>query len=219
VFSIFMPRLREGRAAAPKPMTGGRQAVLVALIVIIGGYPLARWGADALFARFAESTALSIVADPAILAAIRAQNMSLAPQDQAAIDQLDRLWIEERKNPAGSLTSEMLARPASALLRNHIDSSLGTVTHAILMDEKGRNIAIAAPTTDYWQGDEAKFLETAARASTAIDRGLVERRHDGKGAACWISRTVFDNGKPIGALAVELSLDRVNADQCGKESG
>ncbi len=56
------------------------------------------------------------------------------------------------------------------------------MTHAILMDEKGRNTAIAAPTTDYWQGDEAKFIGTAGKASLEPQRGDIEQRHDGKAA-------------------------------------
>jgi hypothetical protein len=198
-------------------MTGARQAILVALLVILAGYPLARWGADALFAHFADSAAATIVADPELLSAVRSQNARLSAQSQAEIDAIDRLWIEERRNPDGPLTSAMLREPASARLSALLAKSHGALTHAILMDEKGRNVAIAAPTTDFWQGDEAKFLDTAARASTEIDRGLVERRHDGRGAACWLSRTIFDGGKAIGALAVEASLDRVNRDQCGKE--
>ncbi len=217
MFSLIMPRLREGRSASPKPMTGARQALLVALIVIIGGYPLGRWIADMVYEKRADSTALAIMADPQLLAAIRAQNLALSAQTQTEIDLIDRQWIEERKNPNGALTAALLAAPASRHLQALIDGSGGVLTHAILMDGKGRNTAIAAPTTDYWQGDEAKYLDTAARASTEVDRGHVEIRHDGKGRACWLSRTIFENGKPIGALAVEVNLDFVNPSICAKD--
>jgi hypothetical protein len=55
---------------------------------------------------------------------------------------------------------------------------------------------------------------TTAMASQAVQRGDVERRHDGKGRACWLSRTIFDQGLPIGALAVEINLDRVPDTVC-----
>jgi hypothetical protein len=217
VFSLFMPRLREGRMASPKPMTGGRQVILVALIVIIGGYPVGRWVADQAYLHFAESTAETIATDATLLAAIRTQNAALAGQSQQAIDALDRQWIEERKNPNGALTSALLKTAASQHLIALVGASKGSVTHAILMDERGRNVAIAAPTTDYWQGDEAKFIETAGKASLNVQRGDIEKRHDGQGAACWLSRTIFADSKPIGAIAVEVSLHQVPRSICAKE--
>jgi hypothetical protein len=197
-----MPRLREGRDASPKPMTGTRQVVLVALIVVIGAYPAGRWVADRIFTHFADSTALGIMADAQILDAIRQQNLALGAQTQAELDQVDKQWIEERKNPAAVLTGAMLASPVSRQLQGLIAGSHGALTHAILMDERGR---------------KAKFLNTAAIASTAVQRGDVERRHDGKGAACWLSRTIFEAGKPIGALAVEVNLDHVPRSICAPQ--
>jgi hypothetical protein len=214
VFSLFMPRLREGRMASPKPMTGGRQVMLVALIVIIGGYPAARWLADKAYLYFADSTVETIAADATLIAAIRAQNLALQGQSQQAIDLIDRQWIEERKNPNGALTSALLASAPSHHLISLVGASRGSLTHAILMDERGRNVAIVAPTTDYWQGDEAKFIETAGKNSTDIQHGDIEKRHDGKGLACWVSRTIFADGKPIGAIAVEVNLQQVPRSFC-----
>ncbi len=214
MFSLFLPRLREGRAAPPKPMTGGRQVLLVALIVIIGGYPIGRWAADRIFLFFAESATQSIMTDPLLTDAIKLQNSSLERQTQAELDAIDKAWIEERKNPGGPLTGSMLQSAPSRRLIELLAASHGAVTHGILMDGKGRNVAIGAPTTDYWQGDEAKFLKTAAAASHQISRGEIELRHDGQGSACWISQTIFEAGKPIGALAVELNLDHISQDQC-----
>jgi hypothetical protein len=197
-------------------MTGARQTILVALIVVIGAYPAGHWLADRIFNHFAESAALAIMADPLVLDAIRQQNVALQPQTQAELDVIDKQWIEERKNPAGQLTAAMLATPVSRQLRALVAGSHGALTHAILMDNRGRNVGVADPTTDYWQGDEAKFLNTAAIGSSDVQRGDIERRHDGKGAACWLSRTIFEAGKPIGALAVEVNLDHVPPFVCAE---
>jgi hypothetical protein len=218
VFSLFMPRMRAMAVDnRPKPVTSGRQIMLVALIVIIGGYPLARWGADRLFTWLSERTAATIMADPLLLAALKEQNKALEAQSQAEIDATDRRWIEERRNPDGALTGAMLASAPSRHVRSLIANSHDTLTHAILMDTKGRNVAIAAPTTDYWQGDEAKFLATVAKGSGDVQSGSVEMRHDGEGKGCWLSRAIFDNGKPIGALSVELNLQRVPESLCAAD--
>jgi hypothetical protein len=207
VFSLLFPQMRTlGADRKPQPVTAGRQIILVALVVILAGYPLGRWAADWWFERVADRVAARIAADPLLLDAIRAQNTAKAAETQTDIDRLDRLWIEERKNPQGALTAALLAAPASTQLRSHVEGSGGVITHAILMDAKGRNVAIAAPTTDYWQGDEAKFIETAGKMKMEPQRGAVEQRHDGKGKACWVSRAIVENGTAIGAIAVEIDL-------------
>ncbi len=116
MFSLLFPQMRGmGAARRPQPFTAGRQALLVALIVVILGYPAGRWLADHWFIHLADSTAAAIAADPDLLAAIRSQNAAKAGETQAEIDRVDRLWIEERKNPQGALTAALLAhRPRSA---------------------------------------------------------------------------------------------------------
>ena len=73
------------------------------------------------------------------------------------------------------------------------------------MDNKGRNVAVAFATSDYFQGDEAKWLETFGKPLTTRHRAPPEPGHDGTFVAVWISAPLIDvtTQEPIGAVALE----------------
>jgi hypothetical protein len=215
MFSLMLPGLRQRNGSSrPQPVTAFRHVLLVALIVTFLGYPVGLFGMRWIFGGFAERSMQSVLADPALQLAIKTQNTTLLAQDDIALERLDRQWINERRDASAPLTSAMLANPASMQLRKLLAESHGALTHAIVMDGKGRNVAIAAPTTDYFQGDEPKFIKTVGKASRAPDRGDIEKRHDGKGRACWVSLAVFDGTLPVGAVAFEINLERVSPAYC-----
>jgi hypothetical protein len=217
VLSLLFPRLRQaGIDTRPRPMTPVRQGLLIATLVVIIGYPITRFTLSAVFSHLADGTAAAIIADPALLDALRRQNAALATQSSEDLDRLDSRWIEERKNPAAPLNAAMLADPASVALQAHISGAWGAVSHAIVMDARGRNVAIGAPTTDYWQGDEPKYLQTVRARRDTPHRGAREMRHDGAGEACWISRAIVDQGEPIGAIALEYNLTLTGDGVCGR---
>jgi hypothetical protein len=215
MFSLMLPGLRQRNGTSrPQPMTAFRHVLLVAFAVTFIGYPIALYGMRWVFGSLAASTVASVMEDPSIIATIKAQNLALASEDDIALEKRDREWINERKDPAAPLISAMLSTPVSIQLRRLVETSHGALTHAIVMDGKGRNVAIASPTTDYFQGDEHKFMQTVAKASRAPDRGDIEPRHDGKGRACWVSYALFDGTVPIGAVAFEYNIERVSPDLC-----
>jgi hypothetical protein len=165
----------------------------------------------------------TIAASPALQAAIIMQNEVLAGEDQAAIDAYDRAWMAESKAGDGPLTRAHLALPASVELRRIAAASGGTVGQIILMDERGRNVALAAMSHDYWQGDEAKFTETfpkgaAGRHVGAPERGQASTGQEAGFVACWVSQTITDRrtGLPIGAMAIEVNAERAGMGFCAK---
>ena len=50
----------------------------------------------------------------------------------------------------------------------------GAITEVFVMDAQGLNVAASGPTSDYWQGDEAKFQETYLKGAEAIHVSEVE---------------------------------------------
>jgi hypothetical protein len=213
MISLLFPRLKEmGGRSGPRAFTAGRQAALVATLTIVLGVPIALHLRDAVLQNRAPAAILAMREDAEILAALARQNA--APLAQPAIDAIDRDWIAERRSSAGRLHAAMLATPASEALRRHVRASWGGVSHAIVSDMQGRNVAIAAPTTDYWQGDEAKHLAVFAASGPMLHLGRPEARHDGKGAACWRSEAIVADGVRIGVLSVELDVARLGSGVC-----
>jgi hypothetical protein len=156
-----------------------------------------------------DATILTIQSDPVLLQAVRDQNQLLAEMDQTGINALDAHWVAEKTRGGGPLIADYLSRPTSQKLREYLAKGRGIVRHAILMDNKGRNVAIAAPTSDYFQGDEAKWLETFARPSLTRHISDLEQGHEGAFVARWVSAPIWDaaRNEPLGAIALEYDVN------------
>lgn len=146
---------------------------------------------------------------PEILAAIRAQNEANAVLTQAQIDSLDAAWRAEIDAPNKPTITPILSNPTSDLLRSKMDESNGVIVEAFLMDNRGLNVATAGLTSDYWQGDEAKFTETFGKGAGAMQIGEVEFDESSQTYSVQVSFTIVDadTATPIGAMTVALNAE------------
>lgn len=146
---------------------------------------------------------------PEILAAIQAQNDANAVLSQAQIDSLDAAWRAEIDAPDKPTITPILNNPISDLLRSKIDESNGVIVEAFLMDNRGLNVATAGLTSDYWQGDEAKFTETFGKGAGAMQIGEVEFDESSQTYSVQVSFTIVDaeTATPIGAMTIALNAE------------
>ena len=146
---------------------------------------------------------------PEILAAIQAQNDANAVLSQAQIDSLDAAWRAEIDAPNKPTITPILSNPTSDLLRSKIDESNGVIVEAFLMDNRGLTVATAGLTSDYWQGDEAKFTETFGKGAGAMQIGEVEFDESSQTYSVQVSFTIVeaDTATPIGAMTVALNAE------------
>ncbi len=108
---------------------------------------------------FLQSSIAPWAQDPALVAAIAAQNGVTAAYDQAQIDTLDAQWQAEVGKTDSGLIAGVLSNPAADVLRAQVAASGGAITEAFITDAKGLNVAATDTTSDYWQGDEDKFAK------------------------------------------------------------
>jgi len=146
---------------------------------------------------------------PEILEAIQAQNDANAVLSQAQIDSLDAAWRAEIDAPNKPTITPILNNPTSDLLRSKIDESNGVIVEAFLMDNRGLNVATAGLTSDYWQGDEAKFTETFGKGAGAMQIGEVEFDESSQTYSVQVSFTIVDakTATPIGAMTIALNAE------------
>ncbi len=146
---------------------------------------------------------------PEILEAIQAQNDANAVLSQAQIDSLDAAWRAEIDAPNKPTITPILNNPTSDLLRSKIDESNGVIVEAFLMDNRGLNVATAGLTSDYWQGDEAKFTETFGKGAGAMQIGEVEFDESSQTYSVQVSFTILDakTATPIGAMTIALNAE------------
>jgi hypothetical protein len=145
--------------------------------------------------------------DPVIVNAIIAQNTTTAAYDQAKISELDALWTAQMGMSGVPLIDEVLQNPASDFLRARMAASGGTISEVFVMDARGLNVAAAKATSDYWQGDEAKFSETYPKGPTAIHFGDVELDPSSGEVQAQVSLSIVDaTGAVVGAMTVGINL-------------
>lgn len=158
---------------------------------------------------YLEDNVAHWAADPILIAAIKKQNSETSAYDQARIDYLDSQWRIGLYAENDPLVQDVLSNDASEYLRNQVSISEGAITEVILMDAQGLNVAASTATTDYWQGDEAKFQKTYLVGNDAVHLGSVELDESTGTVQGQISMTLVDaeTGVAVGAITVGVDLN------------
>lgn len=147
------------------------------------------------------------VETPVVAMTLEAQNARYADLDQSAIDALDQQWRAETEKDDQPLIAATLSSPLSNYLLQIQAGSLGLYSEIFVMDANGLSAGQSAITSDFWQGDEDKFLKTYPEGPDAVFIDVAEY-NDGTGTwRAQINMTVVDDqGRPTGAVTVEVNL-------------
>ncbi|OUS22239.1 hypothetical protein A9Q95_04330 [Rhodobacterales bacterium 59_46_T64] len=146
-------------------------------------------------------------ADPMIVAAIRAQNARNAGLRRAQVLQLDTQWRAEIGQSETPTITPVITGSSADFLRDQVANSGGIISEIFIMDAHGLNVAATGPTSDYWQGDEAKFIETFGRGAGAIHVADVEFDESASVYQGQISAPIVDpvTHAVIGAITIGLN--------------
>lgn len=148
--------------------------------------------------------------DNAVLVdAIRAQNARTAGLSQDEIDALDLAWRDEVGAGDRPTIRTVLENEAAAFLRERVAEAGGVITEVFVMDARGLNVAASDVTSDYWQGDEAKFIETFPNGAGGVHLGEVEFDESSQRFQGQISVTITDpsTGQALGAMTVGVDAE------------
>jgi hypothetical protein len=158
---------------------------------------------------YTKSEVAKWVADADVVAALNAANAANANYDQGKIDALDKQWRAEVGAAARPLIDEIMGSAASAKAKSWCEGAGGVVTEIIVMDNKGLNVGICDATSDYWQGDEAKYTNTFTKGAGAVFVDDVEQDSSTQKFQVQASMTVVDpaSGQPIGVVTVGLDAE------------
>ena len=150
----------------------------------------------------------AIAQNPALVAAIIAQNAETAALDAAQIDTMDKQWRAEVDAAAKPLIDKVMGTKASAALVAAQNESAGVFTEIFATDAVGLNVAQSTVTSDYWQGDEDKFSKTFSVGADAVFLGEVEQDESTQTYQSQVSITVVDpaTGSPIGSITAGVDL-------------
>jgi len=158
---------------------------------------------------FIENNIMPWAHDAVLTDAIAAQNIETAGFDAAKIDALDQTWRAEVGTGASALVDGVLMNAAADFLRATMEASGGAMTEVFIMDAHGLNVAASGATSDYWQGDEAKFQQTYGVGAGAVHVSEIEFDESSQSYQVQISVTLTDpaSGAPIGAMTVGVDAE------------
>lgn len=176
----------------------------LSLLTACLGLPLAAKEVPARVAELARGELAALAADPVIVAAVTAQNNQGATL--SAIQAADTRWM------ATPGTADFMKAVIDSPAGHHLRAwrgKRGHVSEIILMDHLGANVAITEKTSDYWQGDEAKFTESFKAGGTVfIDKMKFD--DSTQTYSVQVSLPVRDaDGKPIGVLCCGIDLEQL----------
>jgi hypothetical protein len=152
----------------------------------------------------ANSTLANLGVDPIIVAAVKAENSK--QKTLAQIKEMDEKW----KAYAG------IADYMKAIMESECGKHLQTIQNSapyyaeiFVMDNQGANVAMTDKTSDYWQGDEAKFKKSFAGGEGLVFVDEVEFDDSAQAYLVQVSVPVKDGDKVIGAITFGIDVDKI----------
>ena len=161
--------------------------------------------------KLADAEVRGWISDPAIVSAVKAQNQKHAGLQQADIDRLDKQWRSETGSSNQPLIKAVLSNDLSKFLKGKKDASKGLYTEIFVMDNKGLNVGQSDVTSDYWQGDEAKWQKTFQVGASAIHVSDVKKDESTQTFQGQLSLPVVDpaNNQVIGAITLGINVEQL----------
>lgn len=128
-----------------------------------------------------------------------AKNTSLS-----SIQALDEQW-----RATSGLANFMLPyfdNPGVTALLN-LEEEASYVLESFVMGNQGGVVSATNKTSDYWQGDEAKFTESYASGKGQVHIGEIEFDDSAQAYLVQISVPVMSDGAAIGAITIGVNVD------------
>ena len=126
----------------------------------------------------------------------------------SAIKRMDKSWkqVMQQKGSPNNLMIRAFHHPAAQFLRKVSKKHKPRYTEMFLCDNKGANVAVTQFTSDYWQGDEDKWIKAFNNGKGKVFIGEPEFDKSTRSMSVQISVPVMDKDKAIGVLVVGIAL-------------
>ncbi|ARM88065.1 hypothetical protein RHEC894_CH01751 [Rhizobium sp. CIAT894] len=157
---------------------------------------------------YVERQVRPMVETPLVLKAIAEQNIEFDNVSEMDMRVLDETYRSEIDRHHLYMVKLLLDKSVSHYLKTRQDASQGAIVEFFVTDSHGLNVGQSTITTDYWQGDEEKYLKTFANGSREIFIDRAERNETTQMLETQASFVVLDEEeKPIGVATVTIAID------------
>jgi hypothetical protein len=144
---------------------------------------------------YVERRVRQMVETPLVLNAIAEQNVEFGNVSEMDMRVLDETYRSEVIQHHLQMVKLLLDKSVSHYLKAMQDASQGAIVEFFVTDSHGLNVGQSAITTDYWQGDEEKYLKpspTVPARSSSTGRNATNPRRCWKrrrASSSWTDRT------------------------------
>ena len=145
----------------------------------------------------------TMAANAAVVDAVASQNSQGMTLD--AIKATDTEW---QAGGAAATVSANLENAAAAALKTAM-ADKPYLVEGILTDNQGANVAMTQKTSDYWQGDEPKFIKAWADGKGDVYISRPKRDESTGEVIAQISVPVRKDGAAIGTLTIGVVVDKI----------
>lgn len=151
------------------------------------------------------------LSDPMLIEAIKRQNTNNSTLSQRDIDRMDKEWRAEKKAKNKPTIDTVLNNSLSVFLKKIAANSNGLYSEIIVMDNKGLNVGQSKVTSDYWQGDEAKWQKTYLAGPNSLHIAKIKFDDSARGFQIQASVPIVDptTKTNIGAVTIGLSMRKL----------
>ncbi|GMR22774.1 MAG: hypothetical protein BMS9Abin37_1147 [Acidobacteriota bacterium] len=142
--------------------------------------------------------------DPIVVRAVREANEKL--RSMSEIELIDTRWQETRG--VDDFIRSIIDHPAAKRLRE-LRASNPELQEAFLTDRLGANVAATNKTSDFYQGDEAKFADAYHNGAGSVHLGKIALVESFQAFSVQIGVPVMDEGRAIGILVVTVNAEKL----------
>ena len=152
----------------------------------------------------ANSALAKLGTDPIIVSAVKAENAKGKTLDQ--IKAMDAKW---KATPGIADYMQALSDSECGKHIRKIANSTPFYAEIFIMDNQGANVSMTDKTSDYWQGDEAKFQKSYNAGKGAVFVDDVEFDDSVQAYLCQVSVPVMDGAEAIGAITIGIDVEKI----------
>ena len=152
----------------------------------------------------AKTTLVKLGTDPVIVKAVKAENAK--GKTLAQIQAKDKSW---KSTPGIVDYMKALMESEAGKHIRAIQETAPYYAEIFVMDNQGANVAMTDKTSDYWQGDEAKFKESYKGGAGAVHVGSVKFDDSTQANLVQVSVPVKDGDKVIGAITIGIDVAKI----------
>jgi len=153
---------------------------------------------------FANTELVKLGTDPVIVKAVKEENAKGKTLGQ--IQEKDKTW---RATPGIADYMKAIMESECGQHLRTIQKSAPFYAEIFVMDNQGANVAMTDKTSDYWQGDEAKFKKSFNGGSGAVFVDNIKFDESSQTYLSQVSVPVKDGGQVIGAVTIGIDVDKV----------